>query len=176
VMLVGMLGEEPPTDDEGMLAYASRLSAPEIAEVLRKATPLDSPAKMRFAENSRKHFETLDRYLDGFIVVGDALCALNPVFGQGQTVAVLEAELLQSLLAAGRDDVSERFFTRVAEVLAEPWETATGEMPEYLQLFRAAAVADPELARAWVRVSMMLAPRSTLFTADLQERVRRSDT
>jgi hypothetical protein len=60
-------------------------------------------------------------------VAGDALCALNPVFGQGQTLAVLEAELLQSLLAAGRNDVSSRFFTRVAELLAEPWETATGE-------------------------------------------------
>lgn len=37
---------------------------------------------------------------EGLVVLGDAACCFNPVFGQGMTVAVLGAELLAESLAA----------------------------------------------------------------------------
>lgn len=191
VMLAGMLGEEPPTDEAGMIAYAETLVASQIAEVLRTATPLDDAVKMRYPESSLKHFDKLDRSLEGYIVVGDALCTLNPIYGQGQTMAVLEAELLQSLLAEGRHGLSKRFFTKAAEVLAEPWGLATGgdlrfpqvegvrnpqdeEAGQYLDQFRAAAATDPALGRSLLRVANMLAPISSLFDPDLKARVQQS--
>ncbi len=37
VLLCGILGEDPPTDDEGMLAFAESLPASDVADVLRLA-------------------------------------------------------------------------------------------------------------------------------------------
>jgi hypothetical protein len=100
--LAGMLGEDPPTDDVGMLAYADSLVGPEIACVMRESAPLDSPVKMRFPASVRRHYEELDRMPSGLIVMGDALCSLNPVYAQGMTVTALQALALRKVLAARR--------------------------------------------------------------------------
>ena len=180
---------EPPTTDEGMAEFAATLPGPEIAEVIRVATPLNEPVKMRFPRSTRRHYEKVGRYLDGFLVVGDALCTFNPTYGQGMTVAALEAELLEELVArGGLQDLPRRFFAAAARLLDDPWAMATGgdlRFPEvrgrrrwidrilnrYLERFRAAASVDPALGTAFLRVATMtarptslLAPRIVLRT------------
>ncbi|MCO8275510.1 FAD-dependent monooxygenase [Actinoplanes sp. TRM 88003] len=189
VFLAGMLGDEPPTDDEGMLAFASTLAAPEIAELLRTAVPIDDAAKMRNPASSLKHFEKLDRHLEGYLVVGDAMGNFNPLYGQGITVAVLEAELLASLLRTGFDQLERRYFSEAAQLLAEPWALATGSdlrfpgvkgvrSPEgeaagqYLDLLRVAAATDPAVGAAFLRVANMLDPITSLFEPALAARVQ----
>jgi 2-polyprenyl-6-methoxyphenol hydroxylase-like FAD-dependent oxidoreductase len=174
-----------------MLEFASTLAAPEIAEVLRTAEPIDEAAKMRNPASSLKHFEKLDRYLEGYLVIGDAMGNFNPLYGQGITVAVLEAELLESLLRNGEDRLARRYFAAAAQVLAEPWALATGSdlrfpgvegvrSPEgeqaghYLDLLRAAAATDPGVGAAFLRVANMLAPISSLFDPALAARVQQS--
>jgi 2-polyprenyl-6-methoxyphenol hydroxylase-like FAD-dependent oxidoreductase len=191
VFLAGILGDEPPTDHDGMLAFAATLAAPEIAEVLRTAVPIDDAAKMRNPASSIRHFEKLDRYLDGFLVVGDAMGNFNPLYGQGITVAVLEAELLESLLQNGHDRLAQRYFAEAAQVLAEPWALATGndlrfpkvegvrnpedeQASHYLDTLRAAAATDPRVAAAFLRVANMLAPISSLFDPALAALVQQS--
>ncbi|MEE4540636.1 FAD-dependent monooxygenase [Streptomyces sp. V4-01] len=189
VLLAGILGEEPPTDDAGMLAFSSTLAGQEVAEVLRSATPLDDAVKMRYPESSLKHFDRLGRHLGGFLVVGDALCSFNPIYGQGITVAVMQAELLESLVRADRNDLSARFFTAAAALLAEPWALATGgdlRFPEvegergpqdeqigrYLDQYRASAAIDPVLGTAFLHVANMMAPVASLLSPELVERTR----
>jgi hypothetical protein len=48
VALSGMLGEQPPTDDEGMVTFAESLAAPQVAEIVRSAVPVTDPVMMRF--------------------------------------------------------------------------------------------------------------------------------
>ena len=189
VFLAGMLGDEPPTDDEGMLAFASTLAAPEIAELLRTAVPIDEAAKMRNPVSSLKHFEKLDRHLERYLVVGDAMGNFNPLYGQGITVAVLEAELLESLLREGFDQLERRYFTEAAQLLAEPWALATGSdlrfpgvegvrspvgeaAGQYLDLLRVAAATDPAVGAAFLRVANMLDPITSLFDPALAARVQ----
>ncbi|MCZ4603522.1 FAD-dependent monooxygenase [Streptomyces sp. Lzd4kr] len=190
VLLAGLLGEEPPTDDAGMIEFASTLAGQDAAEVLRSGTPIDDAVKMRYPESCLHHFDKLDRHLEGFLVVGDALCTFNPIYGQGMTVAVMEAELLQSLLNdTGRYDLPARFFTAAATLLAEPWSLATGgdlrfsdvegergpqdeEINRYLGQFRASAAIDPVLGTAFLRVANMMAPADLLFSPELMERTQ----
>lgn len=187
VTLAGMLGEEPPTDDDGMAGFASSLAGPDVADVLRSATPLDEAAKMRYPASILRHFGKLDSHPGGLLIVGDALCSFNPVYGQGMTVAIMEAELLQSLLKEGPDRLPARFFAAAADLLTDPWVLSAGgdlrfpevegergpetdEINRYLAAFRAVAATDPVLGTAFIRVANMKAPVTTLFAPELAER------
>jgi 2-polyprenyl-6-methoxyphenol hydroxylase-like FAD-dependent oxidoreductase len=187
VLLAGMLGEEPAADHDGMVRFASSLAGQEVADVLRSATPVGDAVKMRYPGSTLRHFDKLTSFPGGFLIVGDALCSFNPIYGQGVTVAVMEAELLQSLLSEGLDGLPARFFTAAANLLAEPWSLATGgdlrfpevegergpqdeEINQYLAKFRAAAAIDPVLGTAFLRVANMMAPVASLFGPELAER------
>ena len=181
LLLAGMLGEEPPTDDEGMLAFAESLASSDFAEVMRTSVPLDEPVKMRFPASVRHHYEQLDRQLGGYLVIGDAFCSFNPSYGQGMTVAALEALALRRLLRQGTYYLAERFFLQAAKMVDGPWFLAVGgdlRFPEvagkrrptdwllnkYLERYRAAASVDPVLGTTFLRVSNMAASPARLLT------------
>ncbi|GAA4973273.1 hypothetical protein GCM10025331_79080 [Actinoplanes utahensis] len=100
MLLAGMLGEDPPTDDAGMPAYAQSLPGPEPAEIIRTARPLGPAVKMRYPEAVRTHGEK------------DARPSFNPMYGQGVTVAAMEAALLRRLVAGGTEDLPRRQLRR----------------------------------------------------------------
>jgi len=138
VLLAGMVGEEPPLDEAGMLAYADSLACPDIASVMRQSTPLGAPVRFTYPSSTWRHYEGLDAYLGGFLVIGDALCGLNPIYGQGITVAALEALELRRLLrrlvrsgdAAGTAarvpaaDLPRLYFRAAGKLVARAWATA----------------------------------------------------
>ena len=57
-------------------------------------------------ENQWRHYEEMERRPEGFVVLGDAACAFNPVYGQGLTTAALGAQALGDCL---RDSVGPAF-------------------------------------------------------------------
>ncbi|MFJ6197785.1 FAD-dependent oxidoreductase [Micromonospora sp. NPDC092111] len=190
VALNGMLGEQPPTDDEGMAAFAGSLSAPQIGELLRSASPLDAPARMRFPASVRRRYERLRRLPEGHLVFADALCSFNPVYGQGITVAALEALLLRRLLARGGDPLARRFYRGAARLIDTPWQISVGtdlRFPEvtgrrtlsvrlvnaYLARLHAAASTDAGLGAAFLRVLNLVDPPTRLLTPGRVLRVLR---
>lgn len=190
VALSGMLGEEPPTDDEGMAAFADSLAAPQVAEVVRTAQPDGPPAKMRFPVSTRRRYERLRRFPDGYLVIADALCSFNPIYGQGMTVAALEALLLRRLLATESDQLARRFFAGAAKVIDGPWSIAVGtdlRFPEvagrrtpkvrfvnaYVHRLHVAAKADPVLGAAFLRVLNLVDPPTRLLKPGIVLRVLR---
>ena len=190
VALSGMLGEEPPTDDAGMAAFADSLAAPQIGEVVRTAEPQGPPATMRFPVSTRRRYERLRRFPAGYLVMADALCSFNPIYGQGMTVAALEALLLRRLLATGADDLARRFFAGAAKVIDGPWSIAVGtdlRFPEvvgprspkvrfvnaYVHRLHVAAVADPVLGAAFLRVLNLVDPPTRLLAPPIVLRVLR---
>jgi hypothetical protein len=59
-------------------------------------------------------------------VFGDALCSFNPVYGQGMTVACVEALVLRDCLARGTQDIAKRFFRAASPLIDIPWQIAVG--------------------------------------------------
>ncbi|MFD1366819.1 squalene monooxygenase [Actinoplanes sichuanensis] len=168
LFLGGILGAEPPVDDAGVTTFAESLPGPEIRDFLRTAEPLDDPVRMRFPASVRRHYERMPRLPDGLVTIGDAMCSFNPIYGQGITVAALQALALARTAGAGR------WHTRAARLVDVPWSMATATdlrfpqvegprraldrpMNAYLQRYRAAAAHDPDLGAAFLRVSNMLA-------------------
>jgi hypothetical protein len=78
-----------------------------------------------------RHYERLEHWPRGFVVTGDAVCSLNPLYGQGMTVAAMEAMALDECLRRAHKEARpgfERGFQQaVARAVAGPWLIATGE-------------------------------------------------
>jgi hypothetical protein len=128
VSLNGYFGDHAPTDPEGFLEFARSLSRPDIYTYIKDAKPL-SPITTHKVKSTRwLHYEHLPRFPEGFTILGDAVCALNPIFGQGMSVASLGANLLrecltdQAQLSPGSlDGLSRRFQQRLPEAIRLPW-------------------------------------------------------
>ncbi|HEY1012241.1 MAG TPA: FAD-dependent monooxygenase [Herpetosiphonaceae bacterium] len=131
VTLAGAAREYPPTDDAGFLAFARTLRSPLLYEALRQATPLTPVTGYQKTENRLRAYDRLPRQPEGFVVLGDAVCAFNPVYGQGMTAAALAAALLETQLREhpdpGAAGWAARFQQRLAKQNAPIWLMATGE-------------------------------------------------
>src|SRR5262249_54278095 len=128
----------------------------------------------------------LARFPEGYIVMGDAMCSFNPVYGQGMTVSAIEAQVLdvclrQSLSSPnGLNGLPQRFFHRAAKEIGAPWKVATGEgfrypwvegtrplgtrfINWYVGRVHQASTRHPEVYRAFLKVLTMTHPPTTLF-------------
>jgi 2-polyprenyl-6-methoxyphenol hydroxylase-like FAD-dependent oxidoreductase len=190
VAVCGVLGDEPPLDPDGYTRFAESLGVPEITALVHDATPLGPPVRMRFPASVRRRYERLRRLPAGLLVVGDALCSFNPVYGQGITVAAAEAVLLRRLLRTDRADLSRRFFSEAAGIIDRPWAIAVGTdlrfpavqgrrtpkirfVNAYVHRLHAAARHDPVLGAAFLRVLNLIDPPARLLRPAIAIRVVR---
>ncbi len=188
--LAGMLGDHPPTDPDGFLAFARSLQFPDIYRTIRDAEPLDDPVPFRFPASVRHRYERLDRFPDGLLVIGDAVCSFNPIYGQGMSVAALEALTLRGHLERGTASQPRRFLRALAHVVDVPWDLAAGGdlvfpgvqgrrtlkvrlINAFIARLHAAAAHDASLASAFVRVAGLVAPPQTLLRPGVVLRVLR---
>jgi len=189
----GRHGDVPPGDAEGFLNYARALRTPTIYNAVRHAKHLDKIARYGFPESVRLHFERLDVFPRGLLPIGDAICRFNPVYGQGMSVAALEACLLKKLLERLREardpmaGLAPTFFAEMQALIETPWSVAAldfvfpdtrGQRPADFEttlkfgiaLTRLAA-EDPAIHRLTLEVQHLLKPRSVYRDPTLMQRV-----
>jgi 2-polyprenyl-6-methoxyphenol hydroxylase-like FAD-dependent oxidoreductase len=94
----GYFGEHPPSTENGFLAFARTLDAPDVAKFLELAEPASDFCKIGMRESRINRFEKLDSFPERLLAVGDTVCSLNPVYGQGMTKAANEAVFLNDAL------------------------------------------------------------------------------
>lgn len=186
--LGGYCGDHPPTDEEGFLEFASAVAPPDVAEAIRAAKPLDEIATFGFPANRRRRFRRLPV---GLVPLGDAICAFNPIYGQGMAVATTEALALRDCLAAGRDGVERRYLKAADAIVDHAWTLAGGGdlaqpvvpghrplrvrlVNAYLRRLFAAAAHDEFLADVFLGVSGLLEPPPTLLHPRVIARVVRT--
>jgi 2-polyprenyl-6-methoxyphenol hydroxylase-like FAD-dependent oxidoreductase len=112
---------EPPTDFEAMLALAEPSLPPAIMEGLRGAYPIGEAVTYRHNAAIWRRYDQLSRFPSGLLVIGDALCSLDPTYGQGMTIAALEALTLRDCLRSGNARLPQRFFCATARYIGGTW-------------------------------------------------------
>lgn len=163
----------PPTDPDAFHDFVDSVAPPDVAAAVRAAEPLGPVVAHRIPADLRRRYERLRRLPRGLLPFGDAICAFNPVYGQGMTVAAREALALRDCLAAGPDGLERRFLRAAARAIDDAWTLATGAdlaqptvpgrrpvrvrlVNAYLRRLHAAAERDPALALAFINVVAMI--------------------
>ena len=127
--LGGYGGDHPPTSDRGFLEFARSLPSLEFYEAIKDAKPTSRIYAHRATTNRLRHYEKI-KLPEGFVCLGDAVCALCPVYGQGMTVSAIAATILRDWLnppQSLRNLSSARFQKKLAKSNSLSWMLATGQ-------------------------------------------------
>ena len=192
IVAVGTLGSvDPPTTLAEIVDFGADWAPPHALEAVRAAEPLGEVCMHRFPANRWRRYDRMDRMPDGLLVLGDAVCSFNPIYGQGMTIASMEALVLRACLRDGDQDLPQRFHRASAKKIRVAWQTAVGSdlaLPEipgprpmttrltnaYVGRVLAAAESDPFVAQEFLRVTGMLTTPARLLRPNFVAHVARA--
>ena len=181
ILLQGLHGERVPTEKERFIEWATQLPIDEIPAQLRNQQWLTEVRRYPFPASVRHNYHELRDFPDGLVVTGDAVASFNPIYGQGMSVAALDALALHHELSAGISGIGPRVFDQIAPVVDEAWRTAvtndfifeetTGPQPfatdllnKYTTRLVTKAHDDGQLTEAFLRVFRLEQPATSLLS------------
>ena len=183
ICAVGWRGDEAaPTDRESYVEWTRNLRTQTAYKAIKDATMIGKVVRFAFPESRHRHFVELESLPSGVLPVADAICRFNPIYGQGMSVAALEAEAFAGLLKAPEQDfgqLSRSFFEQADRIIEGPWNMAAlpdllypdtrGERPADLmnslrfgQAFLELAARDAAVHKLQLEIHTLLKPRSAM--------------
>lgn len=189
----GWLGECPGANEAEFLEFLRGLPDQAVYDVIRAAEPLSDVSVYRIPGGIRRHYEEISGWPGRFLIIGDAVCSLNPLYSQGMTVSALEVETLMTGLdeliarkaSAGATLALQR---RIAANVDAPWAMAESEdlrFPDvsgertwrlrvqhaYGSLIAEASAVDAVVQKRFLEVVNLIEPPSGLHSAAFRARV-----
>ena len=184
VTLSGLRDDQPPTDEALFEKYARKLPHPVIGDWIAKAEPMSPVYGFRKTANIRRRYDRPGRRPAGFLATGDALCAFNPIYGQGMAVAAMSAVALREALAdPKRTPTTRRVQRALLDASKQAWDISAGadkKMPGaegdaaragtldkvtgwYLRRVQERAAGDPVVGAPFRAALTLTAPLTALF-------------
>ena len=184
----GMMGLEPPSEPAEMLAFVQGLVPAHVVAAIGAAEPLTEVCRFRYPESRWRRYDKMRRFPAGLLVVGDAICSFNPIYGQGMTVAALQAQALRQCLQRGANGLAQRYFRAAAKPIGVAWRFAVGgdlNLPEvegprplslrlankYVDRLQIAAESDLAVAEQFTKVVALVDPPTRLLQPQMMIRV-----
>lgn len=178
----------PKTYDE-VLAFLQRLPVPDAYDAVKPLTPVTPLAYSRFTASVRRQYDRLSNPPEGIVALGDAVASFNPIFGQGMTVAAIEAEWLSTCLQKGdpaEQGFAKSYYAGLKPIVDIAWNAPALEAMRnnpvglgvgtrfllwYTERVQRAATRSAHVSRAMMQVQNMLAPPTKLFSPSVFWRV-----
>ncbi len=157
-----------------------------LAAVLA-AEPVGEPTRHGQPSSQWRRYDKMQRFPEGLLVLGDAICSFNPIYGQGMTVAALEAVALRDCLSGGTKNLARRFFRAAAVPIRQAWELSANPdlcLPEiegtpplltrllngYIDRILTATEYDPVAVDRFVKVTALIDPATRLLRPEMMWR------
>jgi 2-polyprenyl-6-methoxyphenol hydroxylase-like FAD-dependent oxidoreductase len=184
-------GQEAPCDLPGMCEFVEDCAPDHLLAAVRGAEPIGEPVRHKMPCSRWRRYDKMHRFPEGLLVTGDAICSFNPIYGQGMTVAALEALALRDCLSRGTEDLARRFFRAAAAPIRQAWQLSTNPdlaLPEihgtppltarlfnrYVDRVLAAAESDTAAADQFIRVTSLVDPATRLLRPGMLWRAARA--
>lgn len=127
IAMMASWGLPMPSDAQSFERLARQTRSKEFGRVLDAAQPLSDVHHTRSTRNVWRRFDRLPSTPRGFVAVGDAVGAFNPIYGQGMSSAAVSGLILHRL-AERIDPVAAEFpaefYAEQARFLKRPWTLA----------------------------------------------------
>ena len=189
--VIGIAGHEPGGDLAAMCEFVDDCAPAHLLDAVRRAEPIGEPVRHKMPCSQWRRYDKLRRFPEGLLVTGDAVCSFNPVYGQGMTVAALEALALRDCLSSGTDDLARRFFRAAAAPIRQAWQLSTNPdlaLPEvegtpplsarllngYVDRVVTAAETDTAALDQFIRVISLVDPAARLLRPGMIWRAARA--
>ncbi|MFE9773766.1 NAD(P)/FAD-dependent oxidoreductase [Streptomyces sp. NPDC005931] len=155
VSLMGAPGGQPTRDPDAFVPFARTLRHPVMADLLEHAEPLTDVQVTHSTANRRYYYERLTPWPDGLVALGDSVAALNPLYGQGMSVAAQSAVALRASLSHGLTPGAARRAQRaIGRRVDMAWALSVGQDVHFpATTGKRATVADRLLRRYVSRLS-----------------------
>ncbi len=174
-----------------MCDFIADCAPAHLLAAVRGAEPVGEPVRHRMPCSRWRRYDKLRRFPDGLLVTGDAICSFNPIYGQGMSVAALEALALRDCLSSGTTDLARRFFRAAAAPIRQAWQLSTNPdlaLPEiegtppliarafnkYVDRVLTAAETDTVALNQFIRVTSLVDPATRLLRPSIMWRAARA--
>lgn len=194
VSLHSRFEKQLPESGDEMLAFASTIEVPDVADFLKQATVAGPIRTYRKPHATWRRFDKCEQFPNGLLALGDAIASFNPVYGQGMSVAWLQASALRDILqrrageVAGLDGLAAEYFPAAMNFSREAWnastlvdaayEEVTGDtLPGaeqslvFLRAIRTLLEDDPALHADYMGIGQMTTPATALRTPERMARI-----
>ena len=128
----GYGAERPGRDPAAFDQFLTTLPDPALSQLVDRLEPDGDVAVHRQTGNQRRAYGRRGPWPPGLLVVGDAVCAFNPIYGQGISVAACQAEVVEKAVTHLTSARSTRHWqARITKVTDFPWSVSTSEDLRY---------------------------------------------
>ncbi|MEU1956012.1 FAD-dependent oxidoreductase [Nocardia rhamnosiphila] len=100
----GLGTDHPPTDIDGFREYLGSFGRPEFVDLLDNSDVVKPFVPWRNTTNRLRDYANLPSRPEGFVVIGDAVAAFNPAYGQGMSSVSIQARMLRDEISGWRGD------------------------------------------------------------------------
>lgn len=192
VSVSGRNNDQPPRTVEEVKAYVTDLEdEASISKLIMNSVPQGKPNLFRKVTATIRRYDLVEHPLPGVIPIGDSIASLNPLYGQGMSVAAWQASELDTLLGdhrqglIGLHNLTSRYLDRALTVAQEAWDlgevvdqTISGspdiELEQVRLRYRALGQlveADPALHRLYVSIWHLIEPAKALQDPEILSRL-----
>ena len=192
-LIAGFNKNYPPTDPQEFDAFIPRLG-PEFEAALKDAEPISQPYGYRGTSSCWNHYEALERWPERLVVLGDAFCGFNPIYGQGMSASAKSAAALAEAIRRSNgnlDGIAQTTLRAIGKITEGVWLLATSSDLEwpgteggtvsnrpadrfgrwYIDKLLDATAFDKRLWLQFNAVSQLTQPATTLFAPGIFLRV-----
>lgn len=169
--------------DNGFIEIAKKLPELDIYQELKEAIALSSTSIYRVPNIIWRRFDKVNNFPNGLLLIGDAICRIDPFFGQGVSIAVIEALALKNLLTNQKQTnqkMIDAFHQQAAKMISPIWNmvitedfrypATTGKKPAGLSIQQWYAKnifllssQNQDIYNSFINVMHLLRPTSTLM-------------